>query len=598
MGLVNVAAELVKAGRCVLIVDFDLEAPGLDTFNLPRPQSPSKGIVEFVQEYLDTGQSPDVTQFTYKSLVPNTTGQLWVMPAGKPDANYDCRFKSIDWQDLYENRDGYVLFEDLRAQWDQQFQPDYVLIDSRTGHTDVGGICTRQLPDSVALFFFPNEQNRRGLETVLGQIRHESVTDRKKTIKLHFVMSNVPELDDEEGFLASSVAKLKKSLEFDTFSAVIHHYDNLALVTQSVFTLDRPRTRLAREYRELADAIRKANPDDRDAALEFLDEIAPQGGWRRFQAGEVKQRIQDILTRHSADTEVLTRLATVLSQQGQFADSLALMEEAGSLGAKGSGFLLRRAELYFLNRNQPGALRDISELLKSADATYFEIGTAVQLLLQLDEGSLEQLLDSPAFKNLDAEGRSYVADVLLQSVRTLPVAAAILRSILAQPNLTAVMRSAVQQQFVLALIGDGQFAAAVDVIKSDPRKSLTDLGIEEAFNYAMAQWGLTSNPSAELFRRVVELDQVNPRADANGHQCLSIAHWAINEPDKALVRLGEAWQAAMSHSKSDFSAWSYLKVLPKRFLEDLKEIQQLIEGEPIKPRFMRSNPTTQGSTDD
>ena len=53
-------------------------------------------------------------------------------------------------------------------------QPDYVLIDSRAGHTDTCGICTRQLPDSVVVFFFPNEQNLRGLAEVVGDIRAEA----------------------------------------------------------------------------------------------------------------------------------------------------------------------------------------------------------------------------------------------------------------------------------------------------------------------------------------------------------------------------------------------------------------------------------------
>lgn len=53
MALVNVAVEMVKSGLRVLVVDFDLEAPGLDTFNLPRPQKTPKGIVDFVLEYLD-----------------------------------------------------------------------------------------------------------------------------------------------------------------------------------------------------------------------------------------------------------------------------------------------------------------------------------------------------------------------------------------------------------------------------------------------------------------------------------------------------------------------------------------------------------------
>src|SRR5260370_12550533 len=204
------------------------------------------------------------------------------MPAGLADKDYDARFKSIDWQDLYENRDGYLLFEDLKLQWQRVFQPDYVLIDSRTGHTDVGGICTRQLPDAVAMFFFPNEQNRRGLEGVVGQIRGEAKREGKENIKLHFVMENVPDLEDEHEFLATNLAKFEDSLGFDEPAAVIHNYPSLALLTQSIFTHERPRTRLAEEYRLLTQAIRRGNIEDPEAVMEFLEELAPRrGSWRR-----------------------------------------------------------------------------------------------------------------------------------------------------------------------------------------------------------------------------------------------------------------------------------------------------------------------------
>ncbi len=63
---------------------------------------------------------------------------------------------------------------------------------------DSSGICTRQLPDSVIILFFPNEQNLRGLTQVVRDIRAESDGPRDKSIALHFVMSNVPGLDDED----------------------------------------------------------------------------------------------------------------------------------------------------------------------------------------------------------------------------------------------------------------------------------------------------------------------------------------------------------------------------------------------------------------
>jgi hypothetical protein len=41
------------------------------------------------------------------------------------------------------------------SQWEETLKPDYVLIDSRTGHSEIGGICTRQLPHTVVVLFIP-----------------------------------------------------------------------------------------------------------------------------------------------------------------------------------------------------------------------------------------------------------------------------------------------------------------------------------------------------------------------------------------------------------------------------------------------------------
>ena len=44
----------------------------------------------------------------------------------------------------------------------------------------------------------------------------------------------------------------------------MHRYDSLALLNQVVFTKDRPKSRLAQEYRELVREIAGRNEVDRD----------------------------------------------------------------------------------------------------------------------------------------------------------------------------------------------------------------------------------------------------------------------------------------------------------------------------------------------
>src|SRR5687767_7559444 len=88
MALVNAGAQLAKKGKKVLLVDFDLEAPGLTTFALKRPQDPVPGIVDYVHEYLRTGVAPSATKYCYRSEQFESGGQIWIMPSGFADNTY------------------------------------------------------------------------------------------------------------------------------------------------------------------------------------------------------------------------------------------------------------------------------------------------------------------------------------------------------------------------------------------------------------------------------------------------------------------------------------------------------------------------------
>jgi MinD-like ATPase involved in chromosome partitioning or flagellar assembly len=306
MALVNVAAQLAKMGRKVLLLDFDLEAPGLETFDRLRPAPYSlpkverregeggefflerrdnyagpthPGLVEYVTEYMRTMRAPDVREFIYSaSPIGNKGGQIWVMPAGRRDAEYQSALTKIDWLTLYRKHDGFLLFEDTKAQWEQEYRPDYVLIDSRTGHTDVEGICTRQLPDAVAVCFFPNEQNLAGLQEVCRRIRAEATSGLRKSIRLHFVMSNVPDLDDEHRVLRRWLKEFDWELSIDGNTTVIHRYESAMMFNQALFVLSRPRSRLAQEYRRLVRHLIAYNPTDRDGALIYLNRL-----WREIR---------------------------------------------------------------------------------------------------------------------------------------------------------------------------------------------------------------------------------------------------------------------------------------------------------------------------
>ena len=84
LAMVNVAAELVRRGRTVLVVDFDLEAPGLETYNRLQPREEPRqrpGIVEYVTKFRDTLEVPDLLEYVYETKPSSKKGsKLWVMP--------------------------------------------------------------------------------------------------------------------------------------------------------------------------------------------------------------------------------------------------------------------------------------------------------------------------------------------------------------------------------------------------------------------------------------------------------------------------------------------------------------------------------------
>jgi cellulose biosynthesis protein BcsQ len=102
MALVNIGVELARLGKKILLVDFDLEAPSLLTFNIPGKETCDKGIVEYVTEYLKTDRAPSVTDYVSVPRTYPSGGSIQIMPAGSPGAEYQSKLAAINWLELYE----------------------------------------------------------------------------------------------------------------------------------------------------------------------------------------------------------------------------------------------------------------------------------------------------------------------------------------------------------------------------------------------------------------------------------------------------------------------------------------------------------------
>jgi MinD-like ATPase involved in chromosome partitioning or flagellar assembly len=588
LALANIGLKLAQTGRRVLLVDFDLESPGVDTFEILRPRESHLGLVEYVSNFLATRIAPDVKDFVYEVLgVGQEGGHLWIMPAGKSSEEYSRKLSGINWQKLYEEFDGFLMFEDLKAQWKISFEPDYILIDSRTGHTDTEGICTRQLPDAVVILFFPNEQNLAGLKATVSSIRSEDKYRKDNPIKVHYAMSNVPDLDDEEEILSGLQQRFREELGYEELTCIIHRYDSLSLLKQSLFVMERPKSRLAKEYLTLLNAIIDQNIQDRRAVIRSLR------GRRLYRVREIRaresqqKRVEEILKYHSHDGEVLYLLAMDSKRRDRLEESQMLLKRSIDLGYRSPQALLARAEVRLQEKDEDlfKACSEVWEAFQSEELDEDELSRGVEILRRIQPKELLKISGTPAFSSLTGHKCAWVADEIMSSKEGLEVAVDLLSRCRKDSNLTVMVERSIRASLSLALIGLARFEEAMRLFGS-VRPAPEDLVVQDAFNYGMAEWGKIGKPPKDIFEWVVKLDsKMGERYRANYYQCVALAFWVVGRNQDALNRIEKAKQQITEKPTSDFSCWRYLKVIPPEFKEDCDSIRKLIEGEKIKPMF-------------
>ena len=165
MGLANIALLLAMRGLKVLAVDFDLEAPGLEKyFSYFKSENTGPGLLRMFVEARN-GRSVDFSDFS-STIQTGTPHPIVLLASGREqDTNYSRELENFKWAEFFELHKGGEFVETLRDTWRSMF--DVVLVDSRTGLSDTGGICTIQMPDIVVAMCTANSQSLYGVRDVL-----------------------------------------------------------------------------------------------------------------------------------------------------------------------------------------------------------------------------------------------------------------------------------------------------------------------------------------------------------------------------------------------------------------------------------------------
>lgn len=172
MAMANVGALLSIWGKKVLMIDWDLEAPGLENYFKEGQETfindirRKEGLIDLLIHRKNNIQydAGHIIWTNHISSIPiPNNGQsfhLDLLHAGRKDDNYIKRVREMDYGSFYEENGGGDFLEEMRAYWINAY--DIILIDSRTGLTDSGGVCSIQMPDAVVMLFTATDQGFQG----------------------------------------------------------------------------------------------------------------------------------------------------------------------------------------------------------------------------------------------------------------------------------------------------------------------------------------------------------------------------------------------------------------------------------------------------
>lgn len=225
--LAMVAYGLAREGKRVLLLDFDLESPGLSGLLLPPDRVAEFGLVDwFVEDAVGQGESVLRNLVSSSPLADTTTGEIRVASAmGQSESAYLSKLARV-YADVpgREGRQGLQRFA-TRMQYvvqllEAQEKPDVVLIDSRAGLHDVAAISITTLADTALLFATDGAQNWLGYEQLFTHWQHRPSVCAQVRERLAIVQALAPKSDRE----GRSKAFLNHAYEL--FSSTL--YDEIA----------------------------------------------------------------------------------------------------------------------------------------------------------------------------------------------------------------------------------------------------------------------------------------------------------------------------------------------------------------------------------
>lgn len=199
--LAMLAYRLARDGKRVLLIDFDLESPGLSGLLLPPERMAAFGLVDwFVEDAVGQGEGVLQDIVSDSPLADNTTGAIRVVATmGQGETAYLAKLARV-YADIPSQQGPERFASRMRRvvnELEAREQPDVVLIDSRAGLHDLAAISIAGLATVALLFATDAAQNWQGYQQLFQHWQRRPAVLRHVRERLAIVQALFPESDQQ-----------------------------------------------------------------------------------------------------------------------------------------------------------------------------------------------------------------------------------------------------------------------------------------------------------------------------------------------------------------------------------------------------------------
>lgn len=246
IALLETAYNLADAGKRVLMLDLDIEAPSLHKIFaediLGENSEVEFGIVDYLYKTVlqkVPAKEEDIDKMICPLNVDGIFGEMFLIPALKEmNSEYVYQIGRLQTEQIHEQN----AFEKVITYVCDKYQIDVMLIDTRAGFNPWGSLSLLSLSNQIIFVAYPNEENIEGLNVALQVLQNVG--------KKHYAVAMSKIVATEEG--ANKAKRLFEKLNVNQEELIpIYYSEEIAISNKYPITSENT----VRAYKKISDYI-------------------------------------------------------------------------------------------------------------------------------------------------------------------------------------------------------------------------------------------------------------------------------------------------------------------------------------------------------